>query len=581
MGEPEATTNEPLVTRVTLRRFAVAIRNFVTSEVRAQAAVLFATLFVLLIAINGLNVLSSYIGRDFMTALEQRDRAQFLREAMRYIAVFASLTATAVLLRFSEERVGLLWRGWLTGRLVHAYLTDRTYRRLAGEGGLANPDQRIAEDARTFVTMTLSLALLLMNATLTVLAFSGVLWTISRTLFVAGLVYALAGSVFTVLVGRRLVHLNYTQADREADFRAALIHVREHADRVALLHRERELETRLLVRLAALVANLRRIIAVNRNLGFFTTGYNYMIQVIPALIVAPLFIHGDVEFGVIIQSAMAFTHLLGAFSLVITQFPAISSYAAVLARLNALTVGIRLGRTVTHTIETTEDDEQVAYEQLTLRAPHDGRVLVENLSLSIPRGTRVVIRSRDAMVRGALMRATAGVWDDGEGRIRRPSLQDVAFVPERPYVPPGTLRDVVSGGGQGEPPATDAEVHAILEALGAEAILEHGYGLDVEGDWVRILSLREQALLSVAHLAFVRPRFVFIDNLGRTLGREQLAAVLQMLTLCRITYVTMGGADVVAPCDLVLELGGGGEWNVRAGCDDTAGLDAASGEPPL
>ena len=229
MSEPDATAHEPLVTRVTLRRFAVAIRNFVTSEVRGQAAALFATLLVLLFAINGLNVLNSYVGRDFMTALEQRDRAQFLREAIRYIAVFASLTATAVLLRFSEERVGLLWRGWLTGRLVHAYLTDRTYRRLAGEGGLANPDQRISEDARTFVTTTLSLALMLMNATLTVLAFSGVLWTISRTLFVAGLGYALAGSVFTVLVGRRLVHLNYTQADREADFRAALIHVREHA----------------------------------------------------------------------------------------------------------------------------------------------------------------------------------------------------------------------------------------------------------------------------------------------------------------------------------------------------------------
>jgi putative ATP-binding cassette transporter len=567
MSVSTATTSEPLVTRETARRFVAAIRSFATSEVRGQAALLFAALITSLVALNALNVLNSYVGRDFVTAIEQRDHARFVREGWRYVAVFGLSTVVAVLYRYGEERIGLLWRNWLTARLVRAYLANRTYRRLADDGGLANPDQRIAEDVRYFVTTTLSLALLQLNASLTVVAFSGVLWSISRTLFLVGILYAVSGSLLTVLLGRRLMHLNYEQSDREADFRTALIHVREHADRVALLHREEDIQESLLDRLRVLVGNMRRIIDVNRNVGFFTTGYNYMIQIIPALIVAPLFIRGEVDFGVVTQSAMAFTHLLGAFSLVVTQFPTISSYAAVLARLNALTVGIRHGRTSQPKIDTIHDD-RIAYEALTLRAAGAERVLVDRLSLSIPRGTRVVIGSRDAMARGALMRATAGVWDDGTGRVRRPPLERVAFVPERPYMLPGTLRELMRGRAIAAP--SDAEIHTILASLDAEGILARAGGIDVPHDWERLLSQREQTLLSVAHLAFTRPWFALIDNVGRTLGPEPFASVLDMFTRLEITYVVMGGADVAAPCDLVLQLADDGHWTVHPGTHDAA-----------
>ena len=159
------------------------------------------------------------------------------------------------------------------------------------------------------------------------------LWSISPLLFVVAVGYAGLGSAFTLVFGRPLVRLNYDQSDREASFRADLVHVRENAESIALLRRQGRLGARLARRLDALLANARRIIAVNRNLSFFTTGYNYGIQLIPALIIGPLFIRGQVEFGVITQSAMAFSQLLGAFSLVVTQIQSLSSYAAVLARL--------------------------------------------------------------------------------------------------------------------------------------------------------------------------------------------------------------------------------------------------------
>jgi putative ATP-binding cassette transporter len=556
-----AHASEAHLTRETWRRFGDAVKAFATSEVRGKAAFLFGSLLTLLVAISGLNVLNSYVGRDFMTAIEHRHWEGFVRQAFLYVAVFAASTAAAVLCRYSEERIGLLWRGWLTRRIVEAYLTARIYYRLAGQDGIPNADQRITEDVRTFVTMTLSLSLMALNSTLTVIAFSSVLWSISRTLFVVGIAYAAAGSLLTVYLGRRLVALNYAQSDREADFRTALIDVGERADSVALAQQEPELQTHLEARLDALVHNFGRIIGVNRNLGFFTTGYNYMIQIIPALIVAPLFIRGDVEFGVITQSAMAFSLLLGAFSLIITQFPAISSYAAVLARLTALAEGFFSPPAIATGIKTVEDDERVAYERLTLRMPDDERVLVRDLSVTIPRDTRFLICSGDPLVRGALMRATAGLWHVGEGCIARPALARVAFLPERPYVPPGTLRAVVGTTEHG--PLGDAEIWGVLVALGVEAIVERAEGFDVEQDWDKMLSMREQALVAVARLVLLRPRFAFVENLERAIDEEQLAAVLQMFGERRITHVAFGDDDAATPAAVVLDLAGDGRWRLR------------------
>src|SRR5262249_36713849 len=155
--------------------------------------------------------------------------------------------------------------------------------RLKESAELDNPDQRIADDARAFTTTTLSFALISLNSILAAVSFSGVLWTISPLLFGVALGYAALGTLMTVLLGRPLVGVNYRQSDREADFRSALIHVRENAESVALLHSEGRLRDRLLSRVDGLVGNFRRITAVNRNLAFFTTGYNYLIQIIPTL----------------------------------------------------------------------------------------------------------------------------------------------------------------------------------------------------------------------------------------------------------------------------------------------------------
>ncbi len=329
----------------TLRRFIRAVTNLLTSEVRHKAIGLLIFLLAFALSINGLNVVSSYVGRDFMTAIAHREMAEFIRLAIRYVGLFAVMTAVAVLYRFTEERLGLLWRSWLTRRVTERYLDGRTYLQLKESAEIDNPDQRIAEDTRAFTTTTLSFTLIILNSALAAISFSGVLWTISPLLFVVALGYAALGTLTTVVLGRPLVGLNYRQSDREADFRATLMHVRQNAESIALSHHEGRLKARLLNQIDDLVGNFRRITSVNRNLGLFTTGYNYLIQIIPALIVAPRFIRGEVEFGVITQSAMAFAQLLGAFSVIINQFGSISSFAAVVARL-ALLLGPSKAKTL-------------------------------------------------------------------------------------------------------------------------------------------------------------------------------------------------------------------------------------------
>ena len=312
-------------------------RNLVSDpQVGRRAMLYFAGLFLFLLTLSGLNVINSYVGRDFMTAIDDHDRAGFWRYALLMVLVFASLTIVSVTQRWTEESLALLWRKWLTWRIFRRYADHRVYWRLVATDKLDNPDQRIAEDIRAFTTTTLSFLLMLMNGVLTVIAFSGVLWTISPLLFIVAVAYAGGGTWLILRLGRPLVKLNYDQLDREADFRSSLIHLRDNADVVALTRREDLWIFRSGRYLDDLADNQQRIIGINRNVGFFMTGYNWLIQLIPALFVAPLFIDGRVEFGVITQAALAFTQLLGAFSLIITQFQSISSFAAVVTRVNLL-----------------------------------------------------------------------------------------------------------------------------------------------------------------------------------------------------------------------------------------------------
>ncbi len=552
------------IIRLTWKRLRGALRMLVRSEQGPKAVIFAVTLTLLMVAINGLNVLNSYVGRDFMSAIENRNMDVFKQQALFYVGVFIASTVVLAFFRFTEERLGILWREQLTRRLTEAYMKDRTYYRLDSAMGVANPDQRISDDVRAFTTTTLSFILLIVNGTLTAVSFSGVLWTISPFLFTVAVVYALCGSVMTIFLGKPLIRLNYNQLDMEANFRSDLIHVREHSESIALAHREGRFKARLNKRLDALTANFRRLIRINRNLGFFTNGYNYFIQIIPALIIAPMFIWGDREFGVITQSTMAFATLLGAFSLIVTQFQSISAFTAVVARLHTLSDAIdNVQRTSPCTIAVEESPDRVSYQDVTLRSADQTRLLVSNLNLEIARGSRWLVVGKDDAPKVALFRATAGVWECGGGQIIRPGLDDILFLPERPYLPPGTLREALLRTGM-ELVTPDSVIMDVLMKLGLEDVVKHANGLDTDHDWDNLLSIGEQHLLSVSRIFLAKPAFVFLDRPGSALPKSQISKILDMLTEQGIGAVILSkNGESRLRYDAVLEIKADGAWEVR------------------
>ncbi|WP_045226592.1 ABC transporter ATP-binding protein/permease [Methyloterricola oryzae] len=555
---------EKIPHKVTGARFVRAVRNFAASEDGWKAKLLFGGLFGLLFAINGMNVLNSYVGRDFMTAIADRNKAEFIRQALFYIGVFAGSTLVSVIARFAEERLGLLWRHFITRRAVVQYLEDGTYYRLNASGDLENPDQRIAEDVRVFTTTTLSFVLMLLNSSFTVLAFSGVLWSISPLLFIVAVLYAAGGSFMTIVLGRPLVGLNYFQLDKEANFRSSLIHVRENAEALRVARREERLVERLMQRLEDLVGNLRRIIAINRNVGFFSTGYSWMIQIIPALFVAPAFIDGEVEFGVVTQSAMAFSMLVGAFSLIITQFQSISNFAAVVARLSYLVEAMERAQSQDGSPLRLEcKGTELAYQDLSLNGVEEGSgTLLQGLTVTIAPGQRVLLAGPNQTARVLLFRATAGLVCAGSGRIVLPEA-GVQFLAQRPYLPPGSLRQVLGAGGGAQ--VNDDQVSELLRRLELGPALARAGGLDKEQDWEALLSLREQQLLAFIHVLLAKPAFVFLDRIGAAVGGEQLETLLELLREHGIGYIDNPKGEAPTHLyDAVLEFKEGGGWECKA-----------------
>jgi putative ATP-binding cassette transporter len=540
------------------------LRLFFSSKVRNRAILWAALLISLLLLMNGLNVVNSYVGRDFMTAIADHQPGRYATSALVYLGVFACSTIAAVFSRFSEERLRLLWRAWLTGTLIDRYLSDHACFRLGAREEIDNPDERITEDAKSYTQTTLSFFIMSLNSTLTSVAFLGVLWSITPRLVAVAFVYAMIGSVSAIFMGRRLVRLNNLQLKKEADLRYALIQVRDQSLSVIVTDAAQSMKERLHERLRAVIENTRMIVSVTRNLGFVTVGYNYLIQLVPLLVVAPLYLQGKVEFGVVTQSAMAFSQVIGAFSLIVTQFEALSSFVAVNERLNTIWEAIDQACVPSESaLELAEDEQRVAFENLTLEAPNSHQPLVRDLSLSLPRGRNLLVVGPNDAAKNALFMATAKVWEEGEGRIIRPRRERMIFLSQQPVLARGTLRQRLSSFAPGTEFSED-RLSGALHDVGLDPVLERVGGWDKHHDPATEFSPHEQQLLKVARLLLAKPQFVFLNKVHESLSPDEVDLLYRRLTESSINYLTVGDEkDLGKYHDTVLEIGEDGGWQVR------------------
>jgi len=542
-------------------------RAFFIADSRRRAWGMFALLIALLFLVNGVNVLLSYIGRDFMSSLEARNPAEFYKNLWFYLIGFACATLLAVFYRFTEERLALIWREWMTQHLLKKYFFNRAYYRLRNRKEIDNPDQRVAEDVRSFTATTLSLLLIVLNSIITIVAFMGVLYSISTALVVVLFIYGVVGTVATVYIGRRLVRLHFRQYRREADFRYGLIRVRDHAESVAFYRGEPRERIDLSRRFRSVFRNFSRLIIWNRNLGVFTTGYNYLALIIPTIIVAPLYLAGTIKIGVVTQAAGAFAQVLAAFSIVITQFERISAYAAGVGRLESLWNALNADA-----FSEEDDDPQIAFEEgdslvlkgLTVSPPGQSRILVEQLDLALKKGKSLLIMGASGRGKSSILRAIAGLWQSGGGTVFRPQLREMMFLPQRPYMPVGSLRAQLMYPAREKHEKTK-ELLKTLREVNLESVLERTRGsVDIVLDWANVLSLGEQQRIAFARLFYQKPKLAFLDEATSALDEENEEMLYKKLRESKISYISVGHRSTLRPFhDFVLTLEDEGKWQLE------------------
>jgi vitamin B12/bleomycin/antimicrobial peptide transport system ATP-binding/permease protein len=528
--------------RQTLGRFWTVARLMFVSEARLAAAGMLLLIVTLSLALTGLNVLRSYVDRDFMNALAQRDGTRFLGGLSQYAGLFAALVPVAVFYRYAEERLGLFWRNWLSRHVLDAYFENSAYYHIGIEREIDNPDQRIEEDIRTFTLSSLSFALILLNSGVALVAFVSLLWSISGRLMLGAIAYALVGSVATYYLGRPLIGLTFAQLRKDADYRYKLINVRDFAESIAFYRGQADESVSVKGRLADALRNARAIIDWSRNLGFLTNTYNYVLPILPTILVAPLYFSGEMEFGTVVQAGVAFAQVLGALSVIVVHFGTLSGLAAVTARVGSFWESIERARThqgATERAIVVLEGPEVSFHGVTLLIPHHEQAIVRDLSLHVGPDVRLLVAGPSGSGKTSLLRLLGGLWSHGHGVVRRPAPRDCMFIPQRPYMPLGTFRHQFLYGTNLQA-VDEAALQRVITLTGLRGTVDRVGQLDHEEDWRSRLSEGEQELFAFARVLIVRPRFLFLDEASSSLNaglRETLYAELQRLG---VRYISTG-----------------------------------------
>jgi len=529
---------------------------------------LYVVLLVILSGVIGVTqLLVSYAGRNFINSLSERDAAGFYRNLWLYLGTFVIAVPVGVLFRYCAERLALLWRIWMTNILVSRFFFNRAYYRLRNSDRVDNPDQRISEDIRSFTTGVLGYLLTVINSGVTLFAFTGVLFTISWKLPLVLVVYASAGTCFSIVIGKRLVGLNFQQYRKEADFRYALVRVRDNAESIAFFRGEKREQRDLAARFGAVVENTLRIIGWHRTLGFFTNGYNYLALIVPMLIVGPMFIQGRIEYGVVSQTQGAFAEVLMALSVIVAQFEGLASFAAVINRLGDLwdelddydIEDFQAGQP----IAVNESARGLRLNDLTIETPDRKKALTRGLNFTLPPGQSVLIMGESGTGKSSLLRTIAGLWQSGQGTIERPNINRLIFLPQRPYMVQGTLREELL-----YPQNNDGvDDRLIIWALGKVNLTEVLDRVDGDlgrvEDWTNILSLGEQQRISFARIFLTKPQIAFLDEATSALDEPNEQLLYRNLLETGASYVSVGHRSTLkAYHDFLIVLNKDGSFNI-------------------
>jgi len=530
-------------------------KSYWQSEEKRKAFLLLGAIILLTLGVVYMLVQLNSWNNAFYNALQNYQSEAIFAELMRFTWLAFIYIILAVYSYYLQQVLVVNWRRWLTNRYIDEWMKNKTYYRLQMFGvGTDNPDQRISEDVRLFVEMTIKFSIGILKALCTLISFVFILWNLSGPLdfkianiniHVEGylvwvaLAYSILGTWITHLVGRKLVGLNFVQQRYEADFRFSMMRMRENSESVAFYGGETQESGVFKKRFGLLLDNFWHIIQKQKQLVWINSGYSQIAIIFPFVVTIPRYLTKQITLGGLMQISTAFGRVQDSLSYFVDMYASIAEWQAVVDRLTGFGLHMQEVHSENPQINLQREfasDNKIIMENLEVGLPN-GRVILNNVNVILKPGTNVLIKGLSGSGKSTLLRAIAGIWPYVRGKIIMPVRDDIMFIPQKPYLPLGTLREAVLY------PGTQSRNNTELAILMNECHI--GYlikDLDIIADWSHVLSVGEQQRLAFVRTLIYKPNWLFLDEATSALDEETEAAMYKLVAknLPQTTFVSVG-----------------------------------------
>lgn len=542
------------LTRQFFRDVWYLTKSYWQSEEKKKAFFLLGCIIALTLGVVYMLVLLNQWNNSFYSALQNYDAKKIFDELIHFSWLAAIYILLAVYSYYLQQTLILNWRRWLTTRFIDIWLQNKTYYNLQMFGkDTDNPDQRISEDVRQFVEMTLSFGIGILKAFCTFASFVVILynlsgslsftfmgktWTINGYMLWASLLYSVIGTYITHIVGRKLVKINFIQQKYEADFRFSMIRLRESAESVAFYRGEAQEGIVFKQRFKMLLDNFWKLVNKQKQLVFLNSGYSQIAIIFPFVVAMNRYLTKEVTLGGLMQVASAFGRVQDSLSYFVDMYSSIAQWQAVVMRLTCFGHHMHdvYQQAERFHVERFAAADVVEVDNMQINLP-DGKPLLENISFTLHPGHNVLIKGVSGSGKSTLLRAISGIWPFVDGKIFLPERDKLMFIPQKSYLPLGTLRAALNY--PGNKPIDDTELIYLMD------LCQIGYlkdKLDLEADWSHVLSVGEQQRLAFVRAHIQQPQWLFLDEATSALDEDTEANMYSLLQerLQQTTVVSVG-----------------------------------------